>query len=209
MSKTKPSGWIGVDFDGTLSHYVDWRHSKANGLGPPVKAMVGRVLGWLRDGWEVKVVTARAAHGPEAIEAVAAWCQAHLGARLEVTDRKDSRMAELWDDRCVRVEFNTGRMLCPSRVLDLSPADAPSPAAGGSVALGDGHVVLTRELPAEARDAIFKMLGQIPIVWAKRSGGTLRLPIAEVDATGGYVLDFEVEGADLVFRLRKVTEAKA
>lgn len=36
------------------------------------------------------------------------WCEEHIGVRLEVTDRKDFGMTELWDDRAVQIIPNTG-----------------------------------------------------------------------------------------------------
>jgi hypothetical protein len=47
------------------------------------------------------------------------------------------------------------------------------------------------------------MIGQLPIVFALRAGGELRIPVAEVDATGGYILNIEVQGSDFVFKASK------
>jgi hypothetical protein len=95
-------GWIGVDFDGTLA-----RDDGYTWPPPPVPAMVERVKGWLAEGREVRLVTARAADlewYPDLID----WMNAHLGQRLEITNQKDYGMIELWDDRAVRVARNTG-----------------------------------------------------------------------------------------------------
>ena len=51
-------GWIGVDLDGTLARH-DGNQSKR--IGEPIPAMVERVKMWLREGREVRLVTARAA----------------------------------------------------------------------------------------------------------------------------------------------------
>jgi hypothetical protein len=59
------------------------------------------------------------------------------------------------------------------------------------------------ELPSETREALRAMFGQLPIVFALRAGGELRVPVAEVDATGGYFLEMEVEGSTFVFKARK------
>jgi len=64
-------------------------------------------------------------------------------------------------------------------------------------------VVLTKDLPPEVEEAVKKMIGQIPIVWCLREGGKLRIPIKEVDATGPYILNCEVQGSDFVFHLTK------
>lgn len=63
--------------------------------------------------------------------------------------------------------------------------------------------IFSRELPDDVQESIREMFGQLPIVFALRAGGELRIPVAEVDATGGYILDMEVEGSTFVFRVRK------
>lgn len=128
------SGWIGVDLDGTLA--------EDNGLGigqigPPIPAMVERVKRWLAEGKEVRIVTARAGHTGQTnpdnniiddtrfmvaqVEMVRDWCLEHIGMRLNVTAKKDYAMLELWDDRAVQVERNTGRLIGKStRGLELT-----------------------------------------------------------------------------------------
>lgn len=100
------SGWYGVDLDGTLAHYEGWKG--AEHIGEPVPAMMQRVRQWLSEGKQVKIVTARASdpHGY-----VRQWLDSHGLDQVEVTDRKDFGMIELWDDRVVQVEKNTGREL--------------------------------------------------------------------------------------------------
>jgi hypothetical protein len=51
------SEWIGVDFDGTLAEYNNW--SGWNVFGKPIPLMVKRIKRWIRDGKEVRIVTAR------------------------------------------------------------------------------------------------------------------------------------------------------
>lgn len=102
------SGWIAVDLDGTLAEYDHWRGVEH--IGDPIRPMVTRVKSWLDKGLRVKIFTARASV-PEAVPHIVKWCQTHLGHRLEVTDRKDMDMRQLWDDRAVTVEFNTGKIL--------------------------------------------------------------------------------------------------
>jgi len=86
--------------------------------------MVQRVKEWLAQGREVRIFTARVAEvggyssdsgryalGDFAAEqraTIEAWCEQHLGQKLQVTASKDFSMIELWDDRVVRVEANTG-----------------------------------------------------------------------------------------------------
>lgn len=107
-------GWIGVDLDGTLAFYDHWRGE--GHIGPPIPHMVDRVKKWLADGVTVKIFTARMA-ATEAWElmvvknAIKNWTKEHLGQELEATCSKDYGMIELWDDRAVTVEHNSGRAL--------------------------------------------------------------------------------------------------
>jgi len=86
-------------------------------IGEPIPAMVARVKAWLRKGRKVKIFTARVAdsHSAEDVAAarmaIEAWCREHLGEVLDITATKDSGMVELWDDRAVKVETNTGELL--------------------------------------------------------------------------------------------------
>lgn len=115
--------WIGVDFDGTLAHYEGW--IAEDHLGEPVPKMVERVKDWLADGRKVKVFTARVGcsgliSGPGLLDderfannqrlMIEDWCEKHIGQRLEVTATKDFCMIELWDDRAVAIETNTGEI---------------------------------------------------------------------------------------------------
>lgn len=63
--------------------------------------------------------------------------------------------------------------------------------------------MFSHQLPAEADHALRMMIGQLPIVFALREGGEVRIPVAEVDATGGYILDMAIDGATFVFKARK------
>lgn len=109
---TNNNGWIGVDLDGTLAHYEGWKG--IDHIGEPIPAMVERVKQWLEEGQTVKIFTARisGASGDELtaiVEPIAKFCLANFGQMLDVTCFKDFGMIELWDDRCVQVEPNTGR----------------------------------------------------------------------------------------------------
>jgi hypothetical protein len=104
-------GWIGVDLDGTLATYDGWRGIEH--IGEPVPAMLARVEQWLSEGRDVRIFTARVSTGDEqgCRPAIEAWCERHLGRVLPITSEKDFGMVSLWDDRCVAVEPNTGRIL--------------------------------------------------------------------------------------------------
>lgn len=122
-------GWIGVDLDGTLAHYDGWRG--ADHIGDPVQAILDMVFRQRLLGIEVRIFTARVyplsfvradddmslfvgANDRESEAGRAAlhiheWCDKHLGYRLPITCKKDYGMVELWDDRAIQVESNTGK----------------------------------------------------------------------------------------------------
>lgn len=111
-------GWIGVDLDGTLARYDGWKGPEH--IGEPVPEMLKRVQEWIAQGADVRIFTARVwsdgtpqrdAEARLARHAIAAWCNKHLGKVLQITNVKDFGMLTLYDDRCVRVEPNTGRLL--------------------------------------------------------------------------------------------------
>lgn len=51
------SGWIGCDLDGTLAYYGDW--TAWNEFGSPIVPMQQRVVRWLAEGRDVRILTAR------------------------------------------------------------------------------------------------------------------------------------------------------
>ncbi len=119
-------GWIGVDLDGTLAYYDQWRGPEH--IGEPVPAMLERVQRWLAEGKDVRIFTARVERatvalsmtGPDrdpaqnfsVVEAcIRRWCEKHIGRPLPITCCKDYGMIELWDDRCIQVIPNTGRTI--------------------------------------------------------------------------------------------------
>ncbi len=107
-------GWIGVDLDATLAEYHGWQPD--GGIGDPIPVMVDRVKEWLAHGRVVKIFTARLG-GRDGEERAAqqllieAWCEKHLGVVLPITATKDFQMISLYDDRCIQVEQNTGRLI--------------------------------------------------------------------------------------------------
>lgn len=139
--------WIGVDLDGTLAHYEGWKGT--HHIGAPLAPMVERVKGWLAAGKRVKIFTARMhGHGMPLIGGgvedvktpIEEWCRQHIGQVLEVTNVKDFGMLELWDDRAIQVESNTGIPVASckdrKRHVQLTPrkganAQCERPAEGG------------------------------------------------------------------------------
>lgn len=114
-SVSKVSGWVGVDFDGTLATYDPTSHGE---LGPPIAPVRDHVLRLFAEGTPVKIVTARVAPCPDIFgrfvhpakerAKIEAWCIKHLGRKLDITSCKDYGMIELIDDRAVQVVPNRG-----------------------------------------------------------------------------------------------------
>ena len=122
--------WYGVDFDGTLAHYHNFKG--AGVLGAPIPLMVDRVKKWLAEGKDVRIFTARVWHpdvtsrvseheynsrcaeAREARIAIKQWCYDQFGRELPITCEKDYGCIEIWDDRAVQVIKNTGMSLAES-----------------------------------------------------------------------------------------------
>lgn len=133
-------GWIGVDLDGTLAHYKGWTGSN---IGEPIQIMKERVMNWLMQGKEVRIFTERVSHFGhtddqiiEAVQDIEAWTQQHFGRRLKVTAEKDMQMEYLWDDRCIQVQRNTGKIL-GQEVIECSKKILVVLASGDTLKDGD------------------------------------------------------------------------
>ena len=112
-------------------------------IGEPVILMVRQVKHWLAEGKDVRIFTARITDpdplcSPEefaqrseerkiAVYEIKKWCVKYIGKVLPITCVKDYGMMELYDDRCVQVEPNTGR-----KAVDVAFS------AGYSKGLADG-----------------------------------------------------------------------
>ena len=96
---------IGVDLDGTLvesSSYKSWDY-----VGPIIKRVVDRVLEKEKEGYVIKIFTARA-YDERCIPVIKKHLRDNGLPEWEVTNVKDPSMVEIWDDRAIRVERNTG-----------------------------------------------------------------------------------------------------
>ncbi len=112
--------WIGVDFDGTLATFgCNWSEDY-RATGQPIPAMVERVKQWIADGEDVRIFTARMdCYHPlfkdltvECVKRpIIAWCLAHIGCELPVTNVKDYFCKAIYDDRAIGVEKDTGRLI--------------------------------------------------------------------------------------------------
>jgi hypothetical protein len=103
---------IAVDFDGTLAQYDKF---KGVGVyGPPVPSMLERVKGWMAEGHDVVIFTARVSdiwrqkRQSKERQAITEWLVANGLPKLIVTCHKSPAFDEIWDDRAVRVRRNTG-----------------------------------------------------------------------------------------------------
>jgi len=116
------NGWIGVDLDGVLAEYHGF--IAPSYIGKPIPKMVERVKALLKSGVEVKIFTARIdpiglglyslrtgdlnSTVDSVKHCIREWCKLHIGVELDITDRKDLKMLQLWDDQCLEVVRNTG-----------------------------------------------------------------------------------------------------
>jgi hypothetical protein len=127
-----PEGWIAVDLDGTFAEYHGW--TKWNEFGPPIPKMVERVRGWLAEGRDVRIFTARVPlddteehtcrhtgekwNGVMMKYAIAEYTERHVGRRLRSQCYKDLNCIEIWDDRAVGVVANTGDTLVEAALAE-------------------------------------------------------------------------------------------
>ncbi len=103
---------IAVDLDGTLAEYEDWHGSSV--IGKPVPLMIDRVKKWLAEGKEVTIFTTRVSN-VIAIRHIKAWLKLAGLPDLPITNIKEFHFDEIWDDRAVTIQHNTGRILTQGR----------------------------------------------------------------------------------------------
>ena len=102
------NSWIGIDLDGTLAHYDGFQGEEI--IGEPVPRMMNHLKKFLENKDTVKIFTARAGT-IKGTAAVKKWLKKNGLPDIEVTNVKDYQMKRLYDDRAIRVEQNTGRLL--------------------------------------------------------------------------------------------------
>ena len=119
-------GWIGFDLDGTTAVY----NGRIDTIGAPIKPIVQLIKDKIEAGEDVRIFTARVfSNTPdrdrvvlEQIRMIREWCVKHIGQALPITCTKDYLMTELYDDRCWRVEHNTGRIVGKPEESAKAPA---------------------------------------------------------------------------------------
>jgi len=98
--------YVAFDLDGTLAEYHGW----SDEIGSPIKPMVDLLMQYVNRGVRVKIFTARA-NQSEQINIIKQWLSNNNLPDLEITCTKDYLMDHFYDDRAIRVEYNTGRIL--------------------------------------------------------------------------------------------------
>lgn len=96
---------IAVDLDGTLAEYHGWKG--IHHIGEPIPLMMDMVLGWINEGIEVVIFTARAGSEEES-KPVREWLEKNGIGNLEVTNIKRKEFKTMYDDRAYRVTRNKG-----------------------------------------------------------------------------------------------------
>lgn len=103
MTNPKYEGFIGVDWDCTLFSYTQYKGPED--IGEPIKPMVDRVKGWVKEGKDVRIFSAR---GKDSYPAMRRAMAKHLGVILPITNIKEPSMYAFYDDRAVAIEPNEG-----------------------------------------------------------------------------------------------------
>lgn len=100
--------WIGIDLDGTLAHYDGWKGIAH--IGNPIKPMLEFVNKLISEGKKLKIFTARAENSLS-LPYIEEWLKSHNLPQLEITNRKDFGIIMLYDDRCIQVVSNSGKII--------------------------------------------------------------------------------------------------
>lgn len=127
LENDDPRGWIGVDFDQTLAVHHPGHEAEETGedgeiLNQPIWYTVNRMLGWIAEGRDVRIYTARCAStkkfhkdgspklDDDVVSRIQDWCEEHVqkGWRPPVQFWKDSKVDFIVDDKAEQVFPNTG-----------------------------------------------------------------------------------------------------
>lgn len=98
----------GVDLDGTLAEYTTWKGS--DHVGKVIPKMLERVKGWIDEGIDVVIFTARA-DDPDNIPAIADWLEENGIGGLDITNIKSHNISRIYDDRAIQVKRNEGDLI--------------------------------------------------------------------------------------------------
>lgn len=100
-----------VDLDGTLA--VQKTNGYEREIGEPISPMIEIIKEEIKNGAEVKIFTARASDWTDELEKldIERFCVKHFGRVLPITALKEHYIDVYYDDRAIRVEKNTGKLL--------------------------------------------------------------------------------------------------
>ena len=102
-------GTVLVDLDGTISCYSG-KYVEGQ-IGSPIWSIVDLVNWKLKSGYVVKIFTARADSAVD-VAAIQKWLvEVCKLPPLEVTNKKDFSVVEIFDDRAYHVNFNEGKVI--------------------------------------------------------------------------------------------------
>lgn len=107
-------GHILIDLDKTLAVYNtgDYSIHGSTHIGPPIPESAAMVRGWISEGKDVRIFTARASEGSREINnAIEQWCLKHLGKILPITNCKTYESEAIYDDIAKQMIPNTGKFL--------------------------------------------------------------------------------------------------
>ena len=111
--KNENQAWIGVDLDGTLAIYNEWRG--VHHIGAPIWPIVDRMKTLINTGITFKIFTARVCDPKRNYLVIPPirnfLVSCGLPEDLEITNAKDFNCIEIWDNRAKQVGFNRGNFL--------------------------------------------------------------------------------------------------
>lgn len=99
---------IAIDLDRTLAYFDGWDGIES--IGKPIKSVVDRALAKEKEGYTIKIFTARAID-KRCIDPIKNWLKFYDLPNWEITNMKDPSMKEIWDDLAITIGNNTGEIL--------------------------------------------------------------------------------------------------
>lgn len=101
---------IYIDFDGTI---VTQKDGYQREIGEPIMPMIDRINKWIKQGHNITIFTARASKWVDNFEKldIEMFCVKYFGRVLPITAIKHHECDLYIDDKAIRVERNTGKLL--------------------------------------------------------------------------------------------------
>lgn len=170
---------IAVDLDGTLAEHTPGEPFDPEHVGAPIPKMWARVRLAMKDGFKVRIFTARAAE-PKNVKFVRKWLIDNGLPDLEITNEKTPDIIEFWDDRAVRVPINSGDTGGESVVETECKGDFTRRLSGMMAAMSK----VVKSASAEVRPCLrgWERTGEFPWIASRLEDGYAALvKFAEVD----------------------------